>query len=161
MAGIVLMAVGVVLLWLSFTTLDWYPRPKVADAVQKIDFVALHHNLDTFPAPGPTKAYFTWLAWVLLIVLILVAFAANVPTKASDGLRLTGFFLGLVGAAFTYYALSRYAQAQHDLHGSNGDALDHAQIGIWFAFGGYLLAGAGAAIGPRRAKKPRTKPGRT
>jgi hypothetical protein len=154
--GIGVMVVGAVLLLLSFTTLDWYQAPKSqGDSVSKIGFAELHHNLDSFPAggrPGPSEAYFSWLAWVLLIAVIIVAFAANLPTKASDGLRMFGFFLGLLGVAFTYYTLSRYAQAAHDLFGTSSGALTHADIGIWAALGGYLLAGIGAAFGPLGAR---------
>src|SRR6185437_8877026 len=117
---------------------------------------ALHHNLASFPAqgrPAASVAYFGWLAWVLLLVLIVVAFGANLPNKASDGLRLLGFFLGLVGVAVTYYTLSRYAEATHDLFGTSSGALDNADLGIWAALGGYLLAGIGAALGPLPAKE--------
>jgi Na+/proline symporter len=156
--GIVLVSAGAIMLILSFTTLEWRKLVARGDAVSEIDFAALRQNLEHFPAggkPGPTVAYFTWLCWVLLIALILVGFAANLPTRRSNGLRLLGFFLGLVGAAFTYYALSRYSLASHDLFGTSSGALDNADLGIWFALGGYLLAGAGSAIGPRQ---PRRRP---
>lgn len=157
LAGIGLVSAGAIMLILSFTTLEWRHRPASQnDAVLKIDFSALRQNLEHFPAggkPAPTVAYFTWLCWVLLIVLIVVGFAANLPSRSSDGMRLTGFFLGLVGAAFTYYALSRYSQATHDLFGTSSGALDNADLGIWFALGGYLVAGAGSALGPMRARR--------
>jgi hypothetical protein len=155
--GLALVSAGAVMLILSFTTLEWRHRPAGrSDAVLKIDFAALRQNLEHFPSggkPAPTVAYFTWLCWVLLIALIIVGFAANLPNRSSDGMRLTGFFLGLVGAAFTYYALSRYAQATHDLFGTSSSALDNADIGIWFALAGYLLAGAGSAVGPMPARR--------
>ena len=90
---------------------------------------------------------------VLLIALIVVAFGANLPSRASDGLRVLGFFLGLVGVAVTYYTLSRYAEATHDLFGTSSGALDNADLGIWCALGGYLLAGVGAALGPLPPKE--------
>jgi hypothetical protein len=155
--GIAVMVVGAVLLLLSFTALAWYKTPKATgDTVGKITFSALHHNLTSFPEqgrPAASVAYFGWLAWVLLLVLIVVAFGANLPNKASDGLRLLGFFLGLVGIAVTYYTLSRYAEATHDLFGTSSGALDSADLGIWAALGGYLLAGIGAALGPLPAKE--------
>lgn len=154
--GVGLVSLGAIMLILSFTTLEWRRVAARGDSVGEIDFAALRQNLEHFPAggkPGATVAYFTWLCWVLLIALILLGYAANLPTPSSNGLRLGGFFLGLVGAAFTYYALSRYSLATHDLFGTSSGALDNADLGIWFALGGYLLAGAGAAVGPRAAPK--------
>lgn len=154
--GIVLVSAGAIMLILSFTTLEWRKLAARGDSVGEIDFSALRQNLEHFPAggkPGPTVAYFTWLCWVLLIALIIIGFAANLPTRRSNGLRLAGFFLGLVGAAFTYYALSRYSLASHDLFGTSSGALDNADLGIWFALGGYLLAGAGSAIGPMQPRR--------
>ncbi len=154
--GMLVVTLGAIMLIMSFTSLDWRQRATGGgDNVGRIDFAALRQNLEHFPAagrPGPAVAYFSWLCWVLLILLIIVGFAANVPTRRANGLRLTGFFLGLVGAAFTYYALTRYAQATHDLFGSGSGALDNADLGIWFALLGYLSAGAGAAIGPMTAR---------
>ncbi|MEO8889224.1 MAG: hypothetical protein ABI301_02340 [Jatrophihabitantaceae bacterium] len=151
--GIVFMIGGAIGLLLSFTTFEWYSAPKATgDSVGKITFSELRHNLDRFPAqgrPSASVAYFGGLAWALLIALIIVAFAANLPIRASNGLRLLGLFLGLAGAALTYYTLSRYAQATHDLFGTGSGALDNASLGIWCALGGYLLAGIGAALGPR------------
>lgn len=154
--GVGLVSAGAIALILSFTTLEWRHRPAAhGDTVTRIDFSALRRNLEHFPAggkPAASIAYFSWLCWVLLIALIIVGFAANLPSRGSDGLRLTGFFLGLVGAAFTYYALSRYAEATHDLFGTSSGALDNADLGIWFALAGYLLAGLGSALGPMAAR---------
>lgn len=155
--GIGLMAIGAVALLLSFTRLEWYKTPTATgDSVGQITFSELHHNLSHFPdqgRPAASVAYFGWLAWVLLMALIVVAFAANLPLKRPDGLRVLGFFLGLVGVALTYYTLSRYAQATHDLYGTSSGALDNADLGIWCALGGYLLAGVGAALGPLSSKE--------
>lgn len=148
--GIVLMIAGAIMLLVSFTSANWYRGSQGADAVDGIGFSDLHHNLDAFDAPAASRAYFGWVAWLLLILLILVGLMANLPSRRADGLRMTGFVLGLVGAAFTYYALSRYVQALTDRGASQGRALDHAQSGIWLALIGYVLAGIGAAIGPLR-----------
>lgn len=155
--GMLVVTLGAVMLIMSFTSLDWRQRASNGgDNVGTIDFAALRQNLEHFPAagrPAATVAYFTWLCWVLLLALIVVGFVANVPSPWSNGLRLTGFFLGMVGAAFTYYALTRYAQATHDLFGSSSGALDNSDLGIWFALFGYLLAGVGSAIGPMPGAK--------
>ena len=157
LVGMGLVSVGAIMLILSFTTLEWRRlSASRGDSVSKIDFVALRQNLEHFPAggkPAATVAYFTWLCWVLLIALIVVGFAANLPSRSSNGMRLAGFFLGMVGAAFTYYALSRYSQATHDLFGTSSGALDNADVGIWFALIGYLLGSAGSALGPMHARQ--------
>ena len=149
--GMLLVLWGGAVLLLSFTRLDWKRRPTGGDVVQRIDFAALRHNLEHFPAagrPSASVAYFDWLAWALLIALIVVGFAANMPHRATGALRLLGLVLGLVGAAWTYYTLARYAQATHDLFGTSSDALRNSEDGTWFAFGGDLVAGLGAALGP-------------
>jgi hypothetical protein len=148
------MVIGAIMLLLSFTTLDWYPGSQGADALHGISFTDLHHNLGALLAPAATKVFFGWASWLLLILLIIVGFGANLPISAANELRVLGLFLGLVGAAFTYYALSEYMRALRDHGGGSGGALDNAQAGIWLALIGYLLAGAGAMIGPLPAKRP-------
>ena len=154
--GMLLVIWGGAVLLLSFTRLEWKRRPQGGDVVQLIDFTALRRNLEHFPAagrPSASVAYFDWLAWALLFALIVVGFAANVPWPAATALRLLGFVLGLVGAALTYYTLARYAQATHDLFGTSSHALDNSEDGTWFAIGGYLVAGVGAALGPLAARR--------
>jgi hypothetical protein len=148
------MIVGAAVVLVSFTSLDWYAGSQGADAVHGIGFSDLHHNLASLVmVPAATKAYFAWLAWVLLILVIVVALVANLPVVASNGLRVLGLFLGLVGAAFTYYALAEYIQALHDQGAQPGGVLDHARAGIWLAMGGYVLAGLGASLGPLRREQ--------
>ncbi|MGI8760189.1 MAG: hypothetical protein ACR2LF_02590 [Jatrophihabitantaceae bacterium] len=145
-AGIGLMSVGAVLLLVSFTAVNWYPGSTGADAQADITFSKLRALSGGAGVPAITHAYFAWLAWVLLILVIVVAFAANLPTQAANPLRVAGLFAGLVGAAVTYLALEQPHQ------GTSGGAFDHAQVGIWLALGGYLLAGLGASLGPVRQR---------
>ncbi|TAM84866.1 MAG: hypothetical protein EPN43_12230, partial [Jatrophihabitans sp.] len=149
-AGVLLVLWGGSVVLLAFTRLEWKRRPHGGDVVGRIDFAALRRNLDHFPAagrPAASVAYFAWLAWALLLVLIVVGLAANLPTRAAPALATTGFALGLAGAGLTYYTLTRYAQATHDLFGTSSSALDNSEDGTWFALGGYLAAGVGAALG--------------
>ena len=53
--------------------------------------------------------------------------------------------VGVVGTAATYYALAQY----FDASGSTHNVLYNSTWGLWTALVGYLLAGVGAAIGPR------------
>jgi hypothetical protein len=143
--GIGLILAGVVLLLVSFTAVDWYPGSNRPSAVAHIGFTDLHHLTAASTSVAIAKAYFGWLAWVLLILVIVVGFAANVPTPAANGLRVAGFALGLAGAAVTYLALDRLAG-----WAGSRSAFDHARAGVWLAIGGYLVAGLGAGLGPRR-----------
>lgn len=156
--GMLLVLWGGAVVLLSFTRLEWKKRPRGGDVVDRIDFAALRHNLEHFPAagrPSASVAYFEWLGWALLITLIVVGFAANLPWPGSTPLRVLGFVLGLVGAALTYYTLARYAQATHDLFDTSSHALENSEDGTWFAIGGYLVAGAGAALGPLVGRRTR------
>jgi hypothetical protein len=145
-AGIGLVLLGVVALLVSFTApVDWYPGSTGPSAVAHIRFSDLHHLTAASGSVAIAKAYFGWLAWVLLIVLIIVGFAANMPTPAADGLRVLGFVVGLAGAAVTYVALNRLAGSA-----GSGGAFEHSRAGVWLAVTGYLVAGVGAAVGPKR-----------
>lgn len=143
--GIALVLVGAVLVLLSFATLDWYAAPPPGPDVVSgsTTFSALHHNADQLGGAGLASAYFSWLSWLLLIAVITVGAATLVVRKNVDAYRVGGLFLGLVGAATTYYALNQMAGAS-----SGGGTFDHASIGVWLTLAGFLLAGAGAAIGP-------------
>jgi hypothetical protein len=142
-AGIAVLVSGAVFVLLSFTTLTWYGAVNGPDSVGRIKFATLHHLTNLVGAPGLTKAYFAWAAWLLLILLIAVGLAANLPSPVTAGLRVLGLFVGLVGAAMTYYAIDRLF---------DGNVFTHAGAGVWLALVGYLVAGAGAALGPTRAR---------
>ncbi len=143
--GVALLLAGVVLLLVSFTAVDWYPGSDRPSAVAHIGFADLHHLTAAGTSVALAKAYFGWLAWVLLILVIVVGFAANLPSPAADGLRVAGLALGLGGAVVTYLALVKLASWS-----GSRSAFDDARAGVWLAIGGYLVAGLGAALGPRR-----------
>lgn len=150
--GIAVMVAGATLVLLSFATLAWYGGSRGPDSVGNIGFSDLHHLMNSFDAPATSRAYFAWLGWVLLISLIIVGFAANLPTAAADALRVLGLMLGLGGSAVTYYALSVYFDAIKRRGGSTGGVFENAHLGVWFAIIGFAVAGVGAAVGPMRAK---------
>jgi hypothetical protein len=150
--GIALTLAGAILVLVSFTALDWYAGSGGADALQGIGFTDLHRNLTALPASAATDAYFGWVAWTLLLALIIVGSLANLPGRSSKGLRLVGLLLGLVGAAFTYYALAQYVQALHDVGAPRAGVFHQARAGIWLALLGYLAAGLGAVTGPLRRR---------
>jgi hypothetical protein len=144
--GIALVLVGAGLARISFAALDWYAGPTRPGAVAHTTFSDLD-RLTATGYPGIVSAYFGWLAWAAFLVVIIVGFVANLPKPAANGLRATGLVLGLSGSGLTYYVLDRVARL------NDGDyPLHHAQVGVWFALAGFLVAGAGAAIGPMRKR---------
>lgn len=141
-AGIGLVILGGALLLISFTTSDWYGGSGGADSVGHITFTTLHRLTADHRAPALVGAYFGWLAWALLILVIVLGLAANLPSPAVVGLRVGGFFLGLLGAALTFVALSK-------LVGPGASVLTRMRSGVWLAVLGYVMAAVGAMLGPR------------
>jgi outer membrane biosynthesis protein TonB len=144
---------------ISFAGANWYspPRPG-ADVGVGSTFSALHHNAEALGVGFLVNAYFSWLSWILLISVIVVGTLASMAGKHADTYRVAGLTLGLVGAAMTYYALNEIQQASQ----SSG-VFDRASTGILFVFTGFLLAGAGSAVGPwpfqpLQLKPPQLKP---
>jgi hypothetical protein len=146
--GIALVLAGAVALMLSFTTTTWYAgQSSGPDSISRITFSTLHHLTSIIPgAPSSTKAYFGWLAWVLLLLGVIIGVAANVPWPVAPGasiaLRVAGAVLGVLGMVVTYYAM-------HKLFAPSGASVfTHSRAGLWLAFVGYAVIAAGAAIGP-------------
>jgi hypothetical protein len=138
--GLVLVIIGAVLILLAFTTLSWYSGSGGADTVSSSGFSALHHNATLLGANAVTTGYFSWIAWVLLILVIVAGTAASAVPQYRDAARISGLFVGLVGVALTYYAL-------HSISFS-GKIFDEAGPGVYLTLLGYLLAGVGSALGP-------------
>ena len=144
--GAALVLLGAVLVLLSFRFLDWYDVPGSVDSSGDVTFSKLHASADQLGGAGVATAYFDWLAWVLLLAVIVVGVAASVPTPAVDALRVAGFLLGATGVAATYYALAQHFNAT----GSTHSVLYNSTWGLWAALAGFLLAAGGAALGTRR-----------
>lgn len=136
--GLVLAFVGEALLMISLLGLDWTER---ADGITA-SFRDLTDAAKVPGAPGLTHAYFVWLGWVFVIATVLIAILANLPIgKAAGFFRLLGPLVALGGIAVTIFALKG--------DNSLGDVFDAVDIGFWVACGGFVVAGIGAAIGPR------------
>jgi len=105
-------------------------------------------NADQLSAPI-ASAYFDWLAWLLLILLIGVGIAANLSVPMTDALRVAGFLLGLLGASATYFAIAQLHDAQVAAGAQKHSVFYKSSWGLWAAVIGYLAAAAGAALGPR------------
>jgi hypothetical protein len=146
--GIALVLVGAAVVLLSIRFLTWYDVPAGHDSSGDVTFGKLHGSVEQLGGAGVASAYFGWLAWVLLLGGIVAGVAANVPSPASDPLRVAGFAVGLVGAAGTYYALAQHFNAT----GSTHSVFHNATWGVWAALLGFVLIAAGAALGPRRTR---------
>jgi hypothetical protein len=154
--GLVGAAVGAILLILGATALAWY---KIDGQDGK--FSDLHNDVKDAPGAAGVamaKAYFGWLAWVLLALVIIAAVLANLPI-GSPGLvfRIVAPVIGVLGLVLTLLALNNYwdkskeaAQAQGADVGDLG-IFKHSQIGLYLMLAGFLIAGVAGVFGPRRA----------
>lgn len=148
--GVVVLSVGIALVLLSIRVLSWYAVDGNTDSAGSgFTFTDLRGNADQLGAPI-ASAYFDWLAVALLIALAVVGFLANLRGPASDVLRVLGFLLGVVGTAGTYYALAQLFNAQRAAGASDHSVAHNSTLGVWLALAGFLTAGAGAVLGPRR-----------
>ena len=156
-AGLLLVLAGALLALLSFRFLDWYDVPSGgADTAGDPTFAALHDSAQQLGGAGVALAYFQWLSWTLVIAVAVIGLGAAIPLPGADLLRLLGFLLGLLGAVATYYALAQHQNAI----GSTRGVFYNATWGVWVAIGGFLIAGIGAVLGPRKASVARQAGGR-
>ena len=86
--------------------------------------------------------YFSWLGWVLLIAVVVIAIAATLPSPASGPLRALGAVLAAAAIALTFFAIQLSDGAAYTTF------LKHTSVGFYLALGGFLLAGIGALCGP-------------
>jgi hypothetical protein len=125
---------------------SWY---SVAHGHQ-IKFSTLHDLTDRAGGSRAPRWYFSWLAWLLLALVVIVGAVANVPGPLSVPLRVLGLLLGIAGIVATYWALHKAV--------APASVLDDARAGVWLAFVGYLFTAVGATLGPVGAR-PGTGPG--
>jgi hypothetical protein len=149
--GAFLVIGGGVLILVAIRFLDWYDAPAHADSAPRITFSELRGSADQLTGTGTATAYFDWLAWVLIIALVGVGVAANLPVAAADVLRIAGFVIGIVGVAGTYFAVAQLHNAQVAAGGERHNAFYHSAWGLWLTFVGFGAGALGAALGPRGA----------
>ena len=150
--GAVLVIAGGVLALVAVGFLDWYDAAASADSAPSITFSELRLSADQLSGTGTATAYFDWLAWVLIIVMIGVGVAANLPFAAADPLRVLGFVIGIVGVAVTYFAVAQLHNAQVAAGGERHNAFYNSTWGLWLAFAGFAVGAAGAVLGPRKVR---------
>jgi len=152
--GLIGAAVGAVLLILGATALAWY---KIRGADGK--FSDLHSDVKDAPGAaglGLAKAYFGWLAWVLLALVVIAAVMASLPI-GSSGLvfRIVAPVVGVLGLVLTLLASNNYWDKLKDQFQAAGiddvGLFKHSQIGLYLMLAGFLIAGIAGVFGPRRA----------
>ena len=150
--GIVLTLAGAGLVLASILALNWYAVENGVDSAGSgFGFHELNHNVEQLGGLPVARAYFTWLAPVLLMAVTMLGILANMVSPLTDWLRFFGFLAGVAGTAATYYAVDQLFHAQR-LAGGSGSVWHNSTFGLWAALAGFLLAAAGAFLGPRRER---------
>jgi hypothetical protein len=154
--GVVLVLGGAVLVLVAFGPLDWYdvPTRNAADATDDISFSALHSSAGQLGGTGLATAYFGWLAWLLLIGLIMTGVAANLPFGTVDPFRVAGFLCGALGATATYFAVTQLHNAQVAAGAEKHSVFYNSTWGLWAALVGFVIGAMGAALGARTTAGP-------
>jgi uncharacterized membrane protein len=146
--GLIVAVVGAAVLISGFF-LSWY---KVAG--QEIKFSDIHKDLNAAGsvAPALPKAYFGWLAWVLLALVIITAVLANLPIGSSALIfRIVAPIVGLAGVLLTLLALNSYFDKAKDVGATDVGIFKHSAIGLYLTLAGFVIAGVAGVFGPRRA----------
>lgn len=136
--GVAVSTIGTLLLGGSMAII-WYANGRL-DHVDLSDIVKAADDDRVKALP---HAFFGWLLWVLWAVTLVVALVANLPGLMSTVLRVLAPVLGVLGVVLVYASLDQ-------LIAGSGHVVDHASIGLWLAFVGFLVTGLGGAFGPRR-----------
>ena len=111
-------------------------------------FSDVHTALDRPGQPGRRprgQVYFAWLAWVLLASS--ASWSRSWPTcrrRRPVRSAALGAVVAAAAIAITFFAIKLSST------GSYTEYLKHAHVGFYFAIAGFLLAGIGALIGPKR-----------
>ena len=144
--GLIVAVVGAIVLISGFF-LNWYSAGG-----DHLKFSDLHKSLDGPGAPGFPKAYFGWLAWVLLALVIIAAVLANLPIGSSALIfRIVAPIIGLLGLAITLLALNSYWDKAKDAGATDVGIFKHSAIGLYLTLAGFVIAGVAGVFGPRRA----------
>jgi magnesium-transporting ATPase (P-type) len=145
--GAALALLGAIALVVSFTAVDWFKKDGSASS-HASDVHKFLNSVGSNAVPI-SKAYFGWLCWALLVVVVGSALLANVAWPAAKAFRIIGPILAVAGIAVTFLAI-RLLPASAGLKYS--EYLKNARLGFYLAVAGFLIAGVGAAIGARRSR---------
>ena len=143
--GLIGAVAGATLLIVSFAALAWY---RIVG--HDITFSDFHRSLNQPGAPGFPKAYFGWLGWVLLALVVISAVLASLPIgSAALTFRIVAPATGVIGIVVTLLALNSYWDKAANTFGDVG-VFKHSAVGLYFALIGFLIAGVAGVFGPRR-----------
>ena len=143
--GLLGAAVGAAALIVGFTALAWY---RIAD--HDIKFRDIHRTLDQPGVPALPKAYFGWLGWVLVAVVVVSAALASLPIGSlALTFRIVAPVAGIIGMVVTLLALSSYWDNTRSFLADVGD-FKHGAVGLYVTLIGFLVAGLAGIFGPRR-----------
>jgi hypothetical protein len=151
--GALLVIAGGALVLIAYRFLQWYDTPARADSAPKITFSELRGSADQLDGAGAANAYFDWLAWLLLIALVVVGVTATMPIRLADALRVVGCVVGVVGVAATYFAVAQLHSAQVAAGGERHNAFYNSTWGLWLTFVGFAAGAVGALLGPRKVAR--------
>lgn len=150
-ATAVLALVSAALGVIALTVLDWFSggRSRFGD-VRKI-----LTSSDAKPfTTGLTRAYYGWLAWVLLAAVVAAALLAAIP-RISTTFRVIGALVAVAGLVITFICV-KFFNSKGSSIGSqfNGYSsyLKHARLGFWTFVAALLVGGIAALLGARRAR---------
>ena len=141
--GIVLAVLGAAAGVVALTALKWF------STLGRAHFNDIHKLTNSLgsEANGFGKAYFGWLAWVLLAVAVVLAIAANLPTPASSALRAVGAVVGLAGIGLSFLGI-KFAN-----NTSYSQFIKHANVGFYVLLGAFLLTTI-ASLVPANRRAP-------
>lgn len=143
---------GAVLLMISLLGLPWFSGGPNGDLTTG-DIRAVLDNYGQ-AANGFSVAYFSWLAWVLLILSAGCAVAAALPIR---GVSLAFRIAGPIVAGFAVLLSFSAIELTSSLYSTNGTYsgyFDRLTVGFWIAVVGFTLIGAGGIVGPRAVRTP-------
>jgi hypothetical protein len=142
--GTVMALLGGVVLVVSLTALDWFADFGGTRSGGNATFGDVSDVVgNSSAAKGFASAYFGWLAWVFVIVVVIAGVLASVPSPALRVFRIIGVVVGFAAAGLSFLAIQLFDNTSYL------EYLKHARIGFYFAVIGFVVAGIGAAIGPR------------
>jgi hypothetical protein len=142
--GLLGAAVGAAMLIAGFTALAWY---RIVG--RDIKFGDFHRALNQPGAPAFPKAYFGWLGWVLLAVVVVSAALASLPIGSfALTFRIVAPAAGVIGMVVTLLALNNYWDNAKSFLGDVG-VFKHSTVGLYVTLIGFLIAGVAGIFGPR------------
>jgi hypothetical protein len=156
--GAAVAGVGAFLVLLAFTIFDWFRDgngffagagshstfSQVRDQLDAVAAQAAAEHISGHVSFGASRAYFSWLGWVLLLAaLVAVAFAVSSPGRDHWTIRWLAAVVAASGIAITFLALNLITVEGNASNNANaptyGQFLSHTGFGAWAAIVGFVL----------------------